>query len=237
MRHVYAGCAMNESSMRGCRYDEWSELLLLVMKTSLSVAHELGLLPEAVLDAASHLRFHDFACFASAIQGASRAHACCARRDTIPAVEVAYIKTFAARLDSNRNVLACVPTMCASDLENHVGASDQTYEKVAAGVQALKEDVQREFSLGNGAFGNTPVEGASGFAQALAAIMPADDNAEAFERALAAVLHVRFTTQRNLFHGDADCAGSHQGGDGPSVPGGWMQRINDAVHHPIRLHN
>jgi hypothetical protein len=50
-------------------------------------------------------------------------------------------------------------------------------------------------------------------------------------------LHVRFTTQRNLFHGDADCAGSHQGVDRPSVPGGWMQRINDAVHHPIRLHN
>jgi hypothetical protein len=234
---------MYESSTRSCRQDEWSELVVLVMKTSLSVAHELGLPPEAVLDcAARHLRFHDFAYFASAMQGAARAHACCSRRDIIPPVEVAYIKTLATRLEINRNVLACVPTVDAVDLRGHVGALAQTYEIVAAAIQALKEDVQHAFSVGIGAFSDAAVEGASGFARTLAAITSADDNAETFERAFAAVLHVRFAAQLHVNLGDAELQ-CHLDFDGHLTPVhqsyepvGWIQRVKDAVH-PNRLHN
>ena len=216
---------------------------MLVMKTSLSVAHELGLPPEAVLDcAAMYLRFHDFPHFASAMQGAARAHACCSRRDIIPPVEVANIKTLAARLEINRNVLACVPMMNA-DVRDHVGAPAQAYEIVAAAIVALKEDVQHVFSRGSGAFSNAAVEGASGFARTLAAITPADDSAEAFERAFAAVLHVRFAAQLNVDLGDTDQFQRHLHFDGHLTPVhqsyepvGWIQRVKDAVH-PNRLHN
>jgi hypothetical protein len=86
------------------------------MMATLSVAHEFELPPDSTLNcAARHLRFHDFAWFASAMQGASRAHACCESRGNISAVEVAYIKTLAARLKKNRNALAGTPTVFAAD--------------------------------------------------------------------------------------------------------------------------
>jgi hypothetical protein len=235
---------MDESSRRSCRLDEWSELVVLVMKTSLSVAHELGLPPEAVLDyAARHLRFHDFACFASAIQGAARAHACCMRRDLIPPADVAYIKTLATCLETSRDVLACVTTMGAVELREHVGAPAQAYEIVETAIQALKEDLQHVFSRGSGCFSNAAVEGASAFARGLAAIMPADDNAEPFERAFAAVMHVRFAAQLHVDVGDAEQFHGHLVVDGlpmpvyqPHEPPGWIHRVKDAVH-PDRLHS
>jgi hypothetical protein len=241
--HIYAGSAMNEGSMRGYRKDEWSELLLIVMKTSLSVAHELALPPDAVLDcAARHLHFHDFASLASAMQGASRVHDCLRRRDSIPAVEVAYIKSLAARIDANRNVLAYPPTMRASDLQHHVEAPAQAYEKVAAAIQALKTDVRQTFTQSN-TYSETAVEAASGFAKALAAIASGDDSVEAYERALAAVLHVRFAGSCQLVDGKRDDAAHHPADDAnvgaalrSTAPGGWMQRVKDAVHHPVRLH-
>jgi hypothetical protein len=186
------------------RTDERSGLLLLVMKTSLSVAHELGLPPHTTLDcAARHLHFHDFTWFASAMQGASRAHACCERSGDIPAVAVAYIKTLAARVESDKNVLACNPTIHASDLHTYDEAPAQAYEKVAAAILALKGDVRREFSQSS-VSSDAAVEGASGFAKALAAIMPADGNAEAYERALTcgslciATLSKRMPTTRGI---------------------------------------
>lgn len=217
---------------------------MLVMKTSLSVAHELGLPPEAVLDcAARHLRFHDFPCFASAIQGAARAQACCLRRDIIPPVDVAYIKTLAASLESCRNVLACVPTINAVELRDHVGAPDHAYEIVETAIQTLKDDLRQVFSQGSDAFSNAAVEGACGFARALAAIMPADDRVEAFERAFAAVMHVRFAAQLHIDVGDADHLQSHLVVDGhpmplhqPDEPLGWIQRVKDAAHLN-RLHS
>ncbi|MGF6656578.1 hypothetical protein OKW34_007168 [Paraburkholderia youngii] len=39
---------MYANSTRGGRQDEWGELVLIVMKTSLAVAHELELAPDAV---------------------------------------------------------------------------------------------------------------------------------------------------------------------------------------------
>lgn len=232
---------MNESSMEVRQKDEWSELLLVVMKTSLSVAHELGLPPDATLDcAARHLHFHDFTWLASAMQGASRVHACCERTDNMPAVEVAYIKTLAARVESNRNVLACGPSMYASEVQTHVDAPALAYEKVTAAVRALKGNVQCEFSQ-SGVSADAAVESASGFAGALVAIMPTEGNAEAYERALAAVLHVRFALDLRIVHGDAGDPGSHPTFDGhmapdqrPSVPAGWRQRVKDAVHHHRR---
>ncbi|MEM5388493.1 hypothetical protein VSR68_33725 [Paraburkholderia phymatum] len=234
---------MNEGSMRGYRKDEWSDLLLIVMKTSLSVAHELALPPDAVLDcAARHLLFHDFASLASAMQGASRVHDSLRRRDSIPAVEVAYIKNLAARIDANRNVLAYPPTPCASELRHHVEAPAQAYEKVASAIQALKTDVRQTFMRSN-TYSETAIEAASGFANALAAIVPGDDSVEAYERALAAVLHVRFTGSRRLIDGTMDDAERHPADDGhvgaeplSTAPGGWMQRVKDAVHHPAKLH-
>ena len=235
---------MYESSMRRCRQDEWSELVLIVMKTSLSVAHELKLPPDAVLDcAARHLHFHDFPCFASAMQGAARAHACCCRREVIPPVDVAYIKALAARLDINRNVLAFMPTHTV-ELQDHVGAPPLAYEKVVAAIQQLKADVQCVFSLESGAFSSAAIEGALGFARALVAIMPAADNSDTFERAVATVLHVRFSTDPDLLASDADHVLRIRGADGvlatvrlPAASTGWMQRVKDAVHHPGRLHS
>jgi hypothetical protein len=195
---------MYQSSMKGRRQDEWSEFVLLVMKTSLSTAHELGLSPEAVLDcAARHLHFHDFTYFASAMQGAARAHACCLRRDAISPVEVAYIKTLAARLDSSRNALAYVPTVSAVDLRDCVGAPVQAYEKVAAAIQALREDLLRAFSLESGALSDAAREGASRFARSLATLSPSDNSAVGFERAFAAVVYVRFNVPLHAALGDA----------------------------------
>ncbi|AXF04315.1 hypothetical protein [Paraburkholderia hospita] len=234
---------MNESSVRGYRQDEWSERLLLAMKTSLSVAHELGLSPDAVLDcAARHLQFDDFTSFASAIQGASRVHDYCGRRENIPTAAVAYIKHLASRVESDRNVLAGTPTMCSSDLQIHVEAPAQAYDKVGAAVQALKDDVQRAFSQ-RGVLTGADMEDASEFARALAALMPVDDNEKAYERALSAVLHVRFAVQYQPVHRNADDAGRRQDMDGHGesanlapAPGGWMQRVKDVVHHPARLY-
>lgn len=234
---------MNESSVRRFRQDEWSERLLLAMKTSLSVAHELGLSPDAVLDcAARHLQFDDFMSFASAIQGASRLHNCCGRRDNIPATEVAYIKRLASRVGSDRNVLAGTPTMYPSDLQTHVEAPGQAYDKVAAAVQALKDDVQRAFSQRDALTG-ADMEDASEFARALAALMPVDDNEKAYERALSTVLHVRFAVQYQPVHRNVDDAARHQGTGGQGEPaslspppGGWMQRVKDVVHYPGRLY-
>ncbi|MEM5438775.1 hypothetical protein [Paraburkholderia diazotrophica] len=234
---------MNEGSMRGYRKDEWSELLLIVMKTSLSVAHELALPPDAVLDcAATHLLFHDFASLASAMQGASRVHDCLGRRASIPAVEVAYIKSLAARIDTDRNVLAHPPTTCASDLQRHVEAPAQAYEKVATAIQALKTDVRQTF-MQSSMYSDTAVEAASGFAKALAEITPGNDGVDAYERALAALLHVRFTGPLQLVDRNADDAERHPGGDQhagtvplSTAPGGWIQRVEDAVHHPAKLH-
>jgi hypothetical protein len=86
------------------------------------------------------------------------------------------------------------------------------------------------------------VEGASGFAKALAAITPGDDHAATFERAFAAVLHVRFAVERDVLHADAADAMPLQDGDAhrlsdrlASAPAGWMQRAKDAVHYPSRL--
>ncbi|MEI5996672.1 hypothetical protein H3V53_05475 [Paraburkholderia bengalensis] len=224
--------------MTACRRDEWSDLLLRMMKTSLSVAHELRLAPEAVLDcAAKHLRLRDFTSFASAMQGAARAHACCRRRDGVLAVEVAYIKILAANVNSDRNVLADIPTMCAPDLQNHVEAPARAYEKVAMAIEALKTDVQRDFSLHKGALDNQAVNGASKFAKSLAAIVPVDDEADAFDRALAAVLHVRFAAQRQRIEVSGNVAQQQLSGDAhPSAmptmaPAGWMQHIDEAVHH------
>jgi hypothetical protein len=229
---------MNERSMTACRRDEWTDLLLRMMKTSLSVAHELRLAPEAVLDcAAKHLHFRDFTSFASAMQGAARAHACCRRRDDVLAVEVAYIKILAANVDSDRNVLANIPTMCVPDLQNHVEAPAQAYKKVAVAIEALKTDVQRDFSLYKGALDNEAVIGASKFAKSLAAIVPADDEAHALDRALAAVLHVRFAAQRQRMGVSGNAARQHLLGDEhpstmPSiVPAAWMQHINEGGHH------
>lgn len=203
---------MNESATTRFRLDEWSELLLLAMKTSLSVAHELGLLPDAVLDcAARHLQFHDFECFASAMLGASRAQTCChGRRDRITAMEVAYIKTVAACIDSNRSVLACMPAMCASGVPYQVDAPAQAYERVSAAVQTLKHDVQSTFSL-SGGLTDASVEEASGLARALAAITPADNDVKAYERALTAVLHVRFAMEDQAVRDDVE---HHQSGVG-----------------------
>lgn len=186
---------MNEGSKTRCRDrdDEWGNLLILVMRTSLSVAHELGLPPDAALDcAARHLRFHDFQCLASAIQGASRAYACCRRRDVIRTLDVTYIKTLAARVENDRGILACLPTMCGFDPQDHHEASIQAYEKVAAALEAFEDDVQRAFSLESGAPGVTAVERASDFAKKLAAITDVGDAGKAFDSALAAVMHVRF---------------------------------------------
>ncbi|RZF31299.1 hypothetical protein EVC45_02275 [Paraburkholderia sp. UYCP14C] len=207
---------MSASSIRGCRQDEWGELVLIVMKTSLSVAHELQLPPDAVLDcAARYLQFEDFPSFASATLGAARAHACCCRREVLPPVEVAYIKTLAARVDLNRNVLALMPAMHTVELQDDVGAPAHACDKVAAALQKLKEDVQRVFSLGGSAFSSAEIEGASGFAKALAAIMPADDDSDVFERAFAAVLRVRSSSRLHLVPGDAEPLLRVQGVDGP----------------------
>jgi hypothetical protein len=175
---------MSESSMESRLKDEWSELLLLMMKTSLSVAHELGLPPDRTLDcAARHLHFHDFAWFASAMHGASRVQACCGRSGHKSAAEVAHIKTLAARLESNRNVLAGLPAIYASALHAHIDLPAQAYEKVAEAVQELKDDVQREFSQCS-VTSSAAVQLASGFAKALAVIISVDDNAEACERSV-----------------------------------------------------
>ncbi|WNC94803.1 hypothetical protein RI103_33215 [Paraburkholderia sp. FT54] len=234
---------MNESSMQGRHRDEWSELILLVMKTSLSVAHELGLPPDSTLDcAARHLLFRDFTWFASAMQGASRVLACCGSGGDIPAVEIAYIKTLAERVESNRNVLAYIRTIYATDLHAYGERPAHAYERVAAAIQALKADVRREFSQ-SAMSSNAAVECASGFAKALAAIMHADGNADAYERALAAVMHVRFAESRHLVHGDTDDARRHLTVDGrvahmqtSFMPDDWKQRVKDAVNHPNSLH-
>ncbi|WP_233850213.1 hypothetical protein [Paraburkholderia sp. HD33-4] len=207
---------MSASSIRGGRQDEWGELVLIVMKTSLSVAHELELAPEPVLDcAARHLHFQDFPWFASAMLGAARAQACCCRREVLRPVEVAYMKTLAARVDLDRNVLALIPAMHTVELQDDVGAPAHACDKVAAALQKLKEDVQRVFSLGSSAFGSTEIEGASDFAKALAAIMPADDDSDVFERAFAAVLRVRFSSRLHLVPGDAEPVLRVRGVDGP----------------------
>ncbi|MEX3789703.1 hypothetical protein [Paraburkholderia sp. BR14374] len=195
---------MYANSTRGGRQDEWGELVLIVMKTSLAVAHELELTPDAVLDcAARHLRFDDFRCFAAAMLGAARAQAWCRRRDAGPSVQASHIKTLAARVDIDRNVLAFMPALCTAEPPDHTEAPAHAYEKVVAALQQLKEDVQRVFSRGSSAFSRADIEGASGFAKALEAIMPADD-ANAFDRAFAAVLQVRFSSQPQLVPGDAE---------------------------------
>ncbi|ACC73710.1 hypothetical protein PPMP20_24085 [Paraburkholderia phymatum] len=229
---------MNTSSMSVCRQDEWTALLLCAMKTSLSVAHELGLSPDAVLEcAARHLKFRDFASFASAVHGASRAYGCCSRRDTISAVEVAYIKTLATRADNDRDVLACVPAMCCvPDSQNHLEAPDIAYEKVIATIQALKDDMRRTFSQCD-APGDGLVAGASGFARALTAIMPAEDNMTAYERAMKAILRIRFAMPCLHVDEHADDAEAHQDVRLTEPPAGWMQRVEGVVHQPVGLHN
>ncbi|MEM5295683.1 hypothetical protein VSR82_15240 [Burkholderia sp. JPY481] len=205
---------MYPNSMKGSRQDEWGELVLIVMKTSLAVAHELELTPDAVLDcAARHLRFDDFRCFAAAMLGAARAQAWCRRRDAGPSVEASHIKTLAARVDIDRNVLAFMPALCAAEPPDHTSAPAHAYEQVVAALQQLKEDVQRVFSRGGSAFSRADIEGASGFAKALEAIMPADDDSNAFERAFAALLQVRFSSQLQLVPGDAEPVLRVQGAD------------------------
>ena len=238
---------MNKRSMSVCRRDEWSALLLCLMKTTLAVAHELGLSPEAVLDcAARHLQFRDFASFASSIHGASRAYDCCMRRESVSAMDVAYIKTLAARVDSERDVLACVPTMCCPlDLQYHLEAPPLAYEKVAAAIQALKDDVQRTFSQG-GVLGDRAVEDASSFGRALTAIMSTEDEIAAYERAVTAILKVRFAAQYPPVDVDSDGSESEQilvdDAHSRVVPvsaasaGGRMQRVKDVVNHPLGVH-
>jgi hypothetical protein len=183
---------MNESSREMCRDDEWSVLLRLVMKTSLSVAHELGLSPDSVLDcAARYLRFYDFAWFASAMHGASRAQYCCERTNEFSASEIAYITILAARLNNNRNALACVPTTSAPRVQHYDEVPAHAYEKVRAAIRALKDDVQRYFSH-SGDSRSAIGDDVSEFATALLTIMPAGGGTESFKRATAAVLRVRF---------------------------------------------
>ncbi|MGF6656579.1 hypothetical protein OKW34_007169 [Paraburkholderia youngii] len=135
--------------------------------------------------------------------GAARAQAWCCRRDAGPSVQASHIKSLAARVDIDRNVLAFMPALCTAEPPDHTEAPAHAYEKVIAALQQLKEDVQRVFSRGSSAFSRADIEGASGFAKALEAIMPADD-ANAFERAFAAVLQVRFSSQPHLVPGDAE---------------------------------
>jgi hypothetical protein len=234
---------MIDSSVESHRKDEWSGLLLLVMKTTLSVAHELELPPDSTLNcAARHLRFHDFAWFASAMQGASRAHACCESRGNISAVEVAYIKTLAARLKKNRNALAGSPTVYASDHRTQTDAPGEAFGKVAKAIEMLKDEIQREFSQSSVST-ITAVQNASGFARALVAITPSDGNSEAYGRALGAVLRVRFATYRHVASRDADNGEHHRIMNGHDLheqrafaPDGWTQRVKNAIGHTNGLH-
>ncbi|RFU49088.1 hypothetical protein [Paraburkholderia sp. DHOC27] len=234
---------MTDSPMESYRKDEWSELLLLVMKTALAVAHELGLPPDGTLDcAARRLHFHDFAWFASAMQGASRAYACCERSTNISAVEVAYINTLAAHLKNNRNVLSSVPTLSASARRSQVEAPATAFEKVAKALAALKDDIQREFSQSSSSGSSAPRD-ASGFARALVAIMGGGANNDAYGRALAAVLRVRFAVDGDVAAENVDITGSRPGYDAhvmhepPLVSrDGWTQRVKDAIRHPNVLH-
>lgn len=234
---------MNTGSINVSRRDEWSALLLSVMKTSLSVAHKLGLSPDAVLDcAARHLRFRDFASFASGIHGASRADACCARRENISAIELAYIKRLASRVDEDRNVLAQLPTTGSMAIYHHLEASDKVYEKVSAAILALKNDVLHAFSQ-HGSLSDRAIAGVSGLARALAAIAPADEYAQAYERAVTALLVVRFATQNAVVVSDitgAENPAYVNANQDPltsqSAQGAWMQRVKEVVRHPARLH-
>lgn len=234
---------MIDSPVEPYRKDEWSGLLLLVMKTALLVAHELGLPPDSTLDcAARHLHFHDFAWFASAMQGASRAHACCERSGAISAVEAAYIRTLAAHLKNNRNVLSSIPTLSASALRSQVEAPATAFEKVAKAVRALKDEIRREFSPGN-ASGTAAVRDASGFASALVKIMSAAGDNEAYGRALAAVMRVRFSSYSHSAEGNADIGARTQSADGqvmeeqrPLAPEVWTRRVEDAIRHTNEQH-
>lgn len=237
---------MIDSPVEPYRKDEWSGLLMLVMRTALLVGHELGLPPDSTLDcAARHLHFHDFAWFASAMQGASRAHACCERSGAISAVEAAYIKTLAAHLKNNRNVLSSVPTISAIALRSQVDAPATAFEKVAKAVGALKDDIRREFASSN-ASGSAAVRDASGFARALTKIMSAGGDTDAYARALAAVMRVRFSSYSHSAETDADNRASTQSADGadgqvmreerPLAPEGWPQRVEDAIRHTNEQH-
>ncbi|WP_241018968.1 hypothetical protein [Paraburkholderia sp. Tr-20389] len=143
-------------------------------------------------------------------------------------------------------MLARVPTMCcsSSDLQSHREAADLAYEKVVAAVQALKDDVHRSFSQG-GVLSDSAVAGASGFARALAEIMSTDEDVGAYERAVTAILKVRFAVRYPLVDDVADAHDTEQDQDvnvHSGVPplstaaNGWMQRVKDVVHHPASLH-
>jgi hypothetical protein len=235
---------MIESSSESSRGDEWSELLLLMMKTSLSVAHELRLTPDSTLNcAAQHLGFHNFTWFASAMHGASRAQSCCGRNRNPSTVEAAYIRILAARLKSNRNALACAPTRGVPDIHNHDEVPDQAYERVESAIAALKADILREFShryMSDDSISND----VSRFAKALVTIMPADGDAGRFERASAALLRVRFgldhqvvighdgkSVQHPIINGDTSHASL------PPAQDGWMYRIRHPLNHPKGLHD
>jgi hypothetical protein len=235
---------MIESSNESSRGDEWSELLLLMMKTSLSVAHELRLTPDSTLNcAAQHLGFHDFAWFASAMHGASRAQSCCGRNKNPSTVEVAYIRILAARLKSNRNALACAPTRAAPDIQNHDEVPNQAYERVESAIEALKADIVREFSRRYMSDDST-LNDVARFAKALATIMPADGGEGRFERACAALLRVRFGIDRQLVIGHDGKSGQHSiiGGDTTHAPlspaqDGWMYRIKHPLSQSKGLHD
>jgi hypothetical protein len=231
---------MTKSSVDSCRRDEWGDLLRLMMRTTLSVAHELGLSPDSALDcAARHLRFHDFASFASAMCGASRALLCGGLSRNFSATDVAYIKMLAARLKTNRNALACAPSIVAFEIQHHGDMPIQAYERVAAVIRALRAEILHEFSRGD-VSDDVVLNDVSGFARALVKIMPAHDGVEAYERASAALLHVRFGVDRQLVVGHADKAGRDLGAEEKTFhapvsldQSSWMRY----VRHIVRQQN
>jgi hypothetical protein len=235
---------MIEGSNESSHGDEWSELLLLMMKTSLSVAHELRLTPDSTLNcAAQHLGFHNFAWFASAMHGASRAQSCCGRNRNPSTVEAAYIRILAARLKSNRNALACAPTKAAPNIQNHDEVPDQAYERVESAIAALKADILREFSR-RYMSDNSIANDVARFAKALMTIMPADGDARRFERASAALLRVRFGVDHQLVIGHDGKSGQHLIVDGDTslaqllpAQDGWMYRIRHPLHQSKGLHD
>jgi hypothetical protein len=230
---------MNSGYMEWTRKDEWSELLLLMMKTSLSVAHELRLPPDATLDcAARYLRFHDFAWFASAMHGASRAQSCCEQSCNFSSIEAAYIRKLAGRLKNNRNAFACAPTTPVSEIQDHDESPAQAYEKVAAAIKALKGDIRREFARSDVSY-DTAVDNISGLAQALVTLVPADSDVEPYERVFAALLHVRFSVNRYMVLGRHSDAGHDRANDADTpnalfspAQNGWMHRIKHTTRHP-----
>jgi hypothetical protein len=202
------------------------------------------LTPDSTLNcAAQHLGFHNFAWFASAMHGASRAQSCCVRNRNPSTVEAAYIRILAARLKSNRNALACSTTRAVPDIQNHDEVPNQAYERVESAIAALKADILREFSrryMSDDSVAND----VSRLAKALVTIMPADGDARRFERASAALLRVRFGVDHQLVIGHDGKSGQHSIVDGntshaslPPAQDGWMYRIRHPLNHPKGLHD